>query len=104
LCLERASHLLGQDQCFTFSFDVTSAYKLFVAGVNAVVVPRSIFLDSKLRKDFDAGTFAPFTDATLFGEDLGQSRVSESIAGTIAKSLPVVLAVYHVIARRWARG
>jgi hypothetical protein len=31
----------------------------FIVGVNTVVVPRSIFLDSRLRKDFDGGTFAP---------------------------------------------
>jgi len=33
-------------------------------------VPRSVFLDSKLRKDFEGGTFAPLTDAILHGEDL----------------------------------
>ncbi len=53
-------------------------------------MPRSIFLDTKLRADFDAGTFAPLTDATLYGEDLGQSKVSESVAGTVAKSLSSV--------------
>ncbi|HYU06002.1 MAG TPA: hypothetical protein VEM77_02335 [Thermoplasmata archaeon] len=69
-----------------FRFDLTSAYGPFVVGVNTIVVPRSIFLDSKVRADFDAGTFAPLTDATLYGEDLGQSKVSESVAGTVAKS------------------
>jgi len=65
-------------------FDLASESSPFV------VVPRSIFLDSKLRKDFDAGTFAPLSDATLYGEDLGQAKVSESVAGTVAKSLSSV--------------
>ncbi len=81
------SRLVGQDRYYVFTFAVTSAYGPFVVGINAIVVPRSIFLDSKLRADFDAGTFAPLTDATLYGEDLGQSKVSESVAGTIAKAL-----------------
>ncbi len=81
------SRLVGQDRYSVFTFDVTSAYGPFVVGVNTVVVPRSIFLDSKLRKDFDAGTFAPLTAATLYGEDLGQTKVSESVAGTVEASL-----------------
>ncbi len=81
------SRLVGQDRYYVFTFDVTSAYGPFVVGTNAIVVPRSIFLDTKLRADFDAGTFAPLTDATLYGEDLGQAKVSESVAGTIGKSL-----------------
>ncbi len=48
-----------------FTFDATSAYGPLVVGVNTIVVPRSIFLDSKLRADFDAGRFAPVTGATL---------------------------------------
>ncbi len=51
------------------------------------MVPRSIFLDSKLRADFDAGTFAPLTYAPLYGQDLSKTSVSESVAGTIALSL-----------------
>ena len=63
-----------------------------------VVAPRSIFLDSKLRKDFGGGRFAPLTDATLYGEDLGQAKVSGTVAGTIAKSLSGVDA-YDVLSR-----
>jgi len=66
--------------------------------VNAVVVPRSIFLDSKLRKDFDGGTFSPLTYAPLYGENLSQSKVSESVAGTIATSLSGADA-YDVLSR-----
>ncbi len=92
------SRLAGQDRYYVFTFDVTSAYGPFVVGVNAIVVPRSIFLDSKLRKDFDGGTFAPLSDATLYGEDLGQASVSESVAGTIAFPLSGANA-YDVLSR-----
>jgi len=81
------SRLVGQDRYYVLTLDVTSAYGPFVVGANTVVVPRSIFLDSKLRADFDAGTFAPLTYAPLYGENMSQSKVSESVAGTIATSL-----------------
>jgi len=75
-----------------FRFDIVSESGPFV------VVPRSIFLDSKLRKDFDGGTFAPLTYAPLYGENLSQSKVSESVAGTIATSLSGADA-YDVLSR-----
>ena len=59
-----------------------------LAAPRYVVVPRSIFLESKLKKDFDASAFWPLADATLYGEDLGGTRdPSEGVAGIIAKSL-----------------
>ncbi len=51
------------------------------------VVPPSTFLDSKLRKDFDAGIFAPLTNAPLYGEDLSANNVSEAVAEMIALTL-----------------
>jgi hypothetical protein len=79
--------LAGQDRYFVFTFDVTSSFGPFVDGVNSIVVPRSVFLESRLRKEFDAGDYGALTDATLYGEDLGKSDVSEGVAGIIAKSL-----------------
>ena len=79
--------LAGQDRYFVFTFDVTSSYSPLVLGVNAIVVPRSIFLDSKLKKDFDANSHWPLADATLYGEDLGKADVSEGVAGILAKKL-----------------
>ncbi|HEX9341816.1 MAG TPA: LamG-like jellyroll fold domain-containing protein, partial [Thermoplasmata archaeon] len=87
------SRLVGQDRYYVFTFDVTSAYGPFVVGVNAVVVPRSIFLGSKLRADFDGGTFAPLANAPLYGENLSQTSVSESVSGVVALSLSGVDAV-----------
>jgi len=81
------SRLAGQDRYFVFAFDVTSPYSPFLFGVNTIVVPRSIFLDSKLKKDFDASYHWPLADATLYGEDLGKADVSEGVAGVIAKKL-----------------
>jgi len=80
-----SKHLPIKDDALTHSgFDIASAFGLFVV-MKPVVAPRSIFLDSKLRKDFGGGRFAPLTDATLYGEDLGQAKVSETVAGTIAQ-------------------
>ncbi len=92
------SRLVGQDRYYVFTFDVTSAYGPFVVGVNTVVVPRSIFLDSKLRKDFDGGTFAPLANAPLYGENLSQTSVSESVSGVVALSLSGIDA-YDVLGR-----
>ena len=92
------NRLVGQDRYYVLTFDVTSSYGPFVVGINAIVVPRSIFLDSKLRKDFDAGVYAPVTYATLYGENLSQTGVSESVAGAIAQSLSGVDA-YNVLDR-----
>src|SRR6266511_410028 len=53
----------------------------FVVGVNTIVVPRSIFLDSKLEADLVSGEASrqwPLADAPLYGEDLSQASVSES--------------------------
>jgi len=97
------SRLVGQDRYYVLTFDVTSAYGPFVVGINAVVVPRSIFLDTKLRADFDAGTFAPLTYAPLYGENLSQASVSESVAGTIATSLSGADA-YDVLSRLLRNG
>jgi len=55
--------------------------------VNTIVVPRSIFLETKLKADFTAGNHWPLADATLYGEDLGRSDISEGVAGVVAKSL-----------------
>lgn len=54
-----------------FTFDEVSSYASFVHYGNAIVVPRSMFLDSKLKADFAANNHWPLADATLYGEDLG---------------------------------
>ncbi|MGI0150279.1 MAG: hypothetical protein ACREDF_12220, partial [Thermoplasmata archaeon] len=81
------NRLTGQDRYFVLTLDVTSPSAPFVLGVNAIVVPRSIFVDTKLKKAFDAGSHWPLADATLYGEDLGKVDVSEGVAGIVAKSL-----------------
>jgi hypothetical protein len=81
------TRIAGQDRYFVLALDLTSSYGPLVYGVNSIVVPRAIFLESKLKKDFDAGSYWPLADATLYGEDLGRADVSEGVAGTIAKSM-----------------
>ena len=95
------SRLVGQDRYYVFTFDVTSAYGPFVVGVNTIVVPRSIFLDSKLKADLvsgDASRQWPLADAPLYGEDLSQASVSESVMNVIALSLSGANA-YNVLSR-----
>jgi hypothetical protein len=81
------NRITGQDRYIVLALDVTSSYGPLVYGVNSIVVPRAIFLESKLKKDFDAASYWPLADATLYGEDLGKADVSEGVAGIIAKSL-----------------
>src|SRR6266511_2763442 len=73
----------------------------FVVGVNTIVVPRSIFLDSKLEADLVSGEASrqwPLADAPLYGEDLSQASVSESVMNVIALSLAGADA-YNVLSR-----
>ncbi len=73
----------------------------FVVGVNTIVVPRSIFLDSKLEADLVSGEASrqwPLADAPLYGEDLSQASVSESVMNVIALSLSGADA-YNVLSR-----
>jgi hypothetical protein len=56
-------------------------------AANTVIIPRSLFLDSRLKADFDAGDHEPLANATLYGEDLGYANVSEGVAGVIARPL-----------------
>jgi hypothetical protein len=80
--------LSGQDRYLVLTLDVTSPYGPFVYGINSIVVPRSIFLQSKLKADFDANSNWPLADATMYGEDLGGTKdPSEGVAGIIAKTL-----------------
>jgi hypothetical protein len=81
------TRLTGQDRSFVLALDLTSSYGPLTSGVNTIIVPRSIFLESKLKKDFDAGAYWPLSDATFYGEDLGRADVSDGIAGIIAKTL-----------------
>ncbi len=79
--------LTAQDRYFVLALDLTTSYGPLAYGVNAIVVPRSIFLDTKLKADFAAGSHWPLADATLYGQDLGRSDISKGIAGLIAKTI-----------------
>ncbi|MFQ5838739.1 MAG: hypothetical protein ACE5HJ_08175, partial [Thermoplasmata archaeon] len=69
------------------TLDLTSASAPFMAGVNTILLPRSLFLESRLKADFDAGSYSPLGSATLYGEDLAAGEISEGIAGLIATTL-----------------
>lgn len=81
------TRMAASDRFVVVTLDVTSASSPFAVGVNTVLVPRSLFLESKLKADFDASSYAPLATATFYGEDLAAAEVSEGVAGLIAGTL-----------------
>ncbi len=81
------TRIAAQDRFFVLPLNVTSAAWPFVVGVNTVLVPRPVFLDSKLKADFDAGVFDPLPNADVFGNDLSKAPISAGVATTIAGRL-----------------
>ncbi len=79
--------MVGSDRFFVFALDLTSATGPFVTGVNTVLVPRSVFLDSKLKADFDIGNFNPLPNADVYGDDLSKASISDGVAAVIAGTL-----------------
>ena len=45
------------------------------------------FLYTKLKADFSAGSYAPLSDAPLYGDDLAKAEISDGVAGVVAASL-----------------
>ncbi|HYV08965.1 MAG TPA: hypothetical protein VEL81_05250, partial [Thermoplasmata archaeon] len=81
------TRMAGQDRFFVFALDVNAASTPFVAGINTILVPRSIFLDTKLKADFSAGSYAPLSSAPLYGDDLAKAEISDGVAGVVAATL-----------------
>ncbi|MFQ5838741.1 MAG: Ig-like domain-containing protein [Thermoplasmata archaeon] len=81
------TRMAAHDRFIVLTLNLTSASAPFVTGVNTILVPRSIFLETKLKADFDAGSYSPLSTATLYGEDLAADEISEGVAGLIAATL-----------------
>ena len=81
------TRMAGQDRFFVFALNVTAASSPFVVGINTILVPRAIFLDTKLKADFSAGSYAPLSDAPVYGDDLAKAEISDGVAGVVAASL-----------------
>ena len=79
--------LAGPDRFFVFALSLTSPASPFVTGINTVLVPRSVFLDSKLKADFSAGNFNPLPNADMYGDDLSKAAISDGVAAVIAGTL-----------------
>ncbi len=79
--------IAAQDRFFVFALNLTSAASPFVFGANTVLVPRSVFLDSKLKADFDVGNFNPLPNADMYGDDLSKASISDGVAALIAGTL-----------------
>lgn len=81
------TRMAAQDRFFVFALNLTSAASPWATGVNTLLVPRSIFLDSKLKADFDAGIFNPLPNADMYGDDLSKASISDGVAAVIAGTL-----------------
>ncbi len=81
------TRMAAQDRFFVLALDLTSATAPFVTGINTILVPRSVFLDSKLKADFSAGNFNPLPNADMYGDDLSKASISDGVAAAIAGTL-----------------
>jgi len=81
------TRMAAPDLFFVFALNLTSAWWPLVPGVNTVLVPRSVFLDTKLKADFDAGNFGYLPTAAVYGDDLATASLSDGVAAVIAGTL-----------------
>jgi hypothetical protein len=81
------TRMAAADRFFVFTLNVNSAWSPLASGINTILVPRSVFLDSKLKADFSAGSYYPLSDAPLYGDDLSKADVSGGVAGVVATTL-----------------
>ncbi len=79
--------MAGPDRFFVLALSLTSATAPFVTGINTILVPRSVFLDSKLKADFSSGNFNPLPNADMYGDDLSKASISDGVATVIAGTL-----------------
>src|SRR2546425_724341 len=77
----------SQDRFFVFSLNVDSASSPLESGIDTILVPRSIFLDTKLKADFAAGLYAPLSNVPIYGDDLSKAAISDGVAAVIAGAL-----------------
>ncbi len=79
--------MAAQDRFFVLALNLTSASAPFVTGINTILVPRSVFLDSRLKADFDVGNFNPLPNADMYGDDLAKASISDGVAAVIAGTI-----------------
>ncbi len=78
---------VAQDRYFVFLVEATSDYGGIDEGMHAIIVPRSIYVESKLRANLDAGETYPLSSTEFFGEDESEAEVSEAVAAVTAGKL-----------------
>ena len=88
------TRMAAPDRFFVFTLDLTSAWWPLVPGVNTILVPRSVFLDTKLKADFDAGNYGYLPNAAVYGDDLSKASMSDGVAAVIAGTLRGDQAIY----------
>ncbi len=65
----------------------SSSYGEIGSGLNAILVPESLFARSNLKARFVNGTTSPLGDATFYDGDATKATMSEGIAALIAAAL-----------------
>ncbi len=77
---------VAQDRTFIFLVEATDSYSTINAGVHAFVVPRALYMESRLKARIEGGTTWPLNSTEFFAEDTGQSD-SGGVRGGISWSV-----------------
>ncbi len=78
--------MAAPDRFFVFMLNLTTAWYPLGYGINTILVPRSVFLDSKLKADFST-SYYPLDSAPFYGDDPAKAQLSDGIAGLVGVSL-----------------
>lgn len=84
---------VAQDRYFVFLVEATDSYSSISAGMHAFVVPRALYLDSKLKDRIDRGYTWPLdaspdpTATKFFAEDTTRADISEAVTSVTAGPL-----------------
>ncbi len=84
---------VAQDRTFVFLVEATDSYSTINAGMHAFVVPRALYMESRLKDRIDRGYTWPLdtsTDPTATGfyaEDTAQADISEAVTSVTAGPL-----------------
>ncbi len=78
---------VAQDRSFVFLVEATYSYSSISVGIHAFVVPRALYMESKLRAQIDEGDTWPLDSAEFYAEDMAQADMSEAVTAVTAGQL-----------------
>ncbi len=76
-----------QDRYFVFLVEATSSYGDVDAGMHAIIVPRAIYMESKLKARIEDGLTYPLDSTEFFADDDTQADMSEAVTSVTAGEL-----------------